>query len=279
MTNFSDPTLPTLQADVQRALGRCLLELQRYELGLKAILEHTRPNGRTVPNQTLGTAAASFLDQVLVRDRAQVDAAIQKAIAGPDPMSFGVQLQIPEPHRSQIDQDLKALVTLRNQLVHHFLSKYDLGSVEGCRAALLSLADDSARIDQHLGQLVTWAEAMDRSYSLLADIMRSDWLRTLLVDGLHPDGCLDWPRAGITHAFLCAAADLSEDGWTPLAEATKWIAKHQPNQTPARYGCASWRQVVHKAPTLELRYFGKGTERIAKYRPKTARRSPGQHAP
>ncbi|MGO2710685.1 OST-HTH/LOTUS domain-containing protein [Pseudomonas helleri] len=60
---------------------------------------------------------------------------------------------------------------------------------------------------------------------------------------------------------------MTQAGWTPLFEATRWIAKTYPEQTPKRYGCGSWRHVIHEsqqfairkqsqAKILALRWFG-----------------------
>ncbi|MCP4944161.1 MAG: hypothetical protein GY924_19570 [Planctomycetaceae bacterium] len=53
--------------------------------------------------------------------------------------------------------------------------------------------------------------------------------------------------------------------WAPVAEAARWIAERYPEQLPAKYGCSSWRQVVHKTPILELRYLEVDGQRTACY--------------
>ena len=67
-----------------------------------------------------------------------------------------------------------------------------------------------------------------------------------------------------------AAAQLAVEGWTPIAAAGRWIADQRPEQLPAKYGCISWRQVVHECRLFELRYREVEGQRAAWYRPREA---------
>ncbi|WP_329957955.1 OST-HTH/LOTUS domain-containing protein [Stenotrophomonas sp. 232] len=89
-----------------------------------------------------------------------------------------------------------------------------------------------------------------------------------MIHGIAPDGSVDWPSAGIVRALRDAAAELAIDGWTPVASAGRWIAERLPEHLPAKYGCSSWRQVVHESRLFELRYRDVGGQRAAWYRAK-----------
>src|SRR5690606_17157327 len=91
-----------------------------------------------------------------------------------------------------------------------------------------------------------WAEHMDQARRLAAEFVQSDVFHDLVVNGIAPDGTVDWPAAGIVRALREAAAQLAVEGWTPIAAAGRWIADRHPEQLPAKYGCSSWRQVVHE---------------------------------
>ncbi|MCV2867684.1 OST-HTH/LOTUS domain-containing protein [Defluviimonas sp. WL0002] len=62
-----------------------------------------------------------------------------------------------------------------------------------------------------------------------------------------PNGVVDWPAAGIVRALGEAAGELSADGWAPVSEAGSWVADRHPSQVPSKYGCRSWRQVIHES--------------------------------
>ena len=76
--------------------------------------------------------------------------------------------------------------------------------------------------------------------------------------------------ASPARALREAAAELAVEGWTPVASAGRWIVERLPEHLPAKYGCSSWRQVVHESRLFELRYRDVGGQRAAWYRPKQA---------
>jgi hypothetical protein len=42
-----------------------------------------------------------------------------------------------------------------------------------------------------------WAESMDQARHLAAECIQSDTFRDLVINGISPDGTVDWPAAGI----------------------------------------------------------------------------------
>ena len=162
--------------------------------------------------------------------------------------------------------DLKELVLLRNSLVHHFIDQHDLWSTDGCLTAHDALVVAYARIDQHFEQLRGWAEHMDQVRRLAAEFVQSDAFQDLVINGIAPDGTVDWPAAGIVRALREAANELAVDGWTAVAAAGRWILERSPEQQPSKYGCASWRQVLHESRLFELRYRDVDGRRAAWYR-------------
>ncbi len=100
--------------------------------------------------------------------------------------------------------------------------------------------------------------------------MKTQVFKDCLFNGVFSDGTVDWFASGIVSALREAFEELADDGWAPLAAAEKWITARRPEQQPPKYGCQSWRQVVHKAPNLELRYFVIDGKRSAFYRPQAS---------
>lgn len=99
--------------------------------------------------------------------------------------------------------------------------------------------------------------------------MQSDTFRDLVIQGIAPDGSVDWPASGIVRALREASVELAVEGWTPVAAAGRWITQWYPDQRPARYGRASWRQVLHESRLFELRYRDVDGQRAAWYRAHT----------
>lgn len=272
--------LQTLQHDVQRMLGRCLLRLQQYERLMKAIVAHHEISASGSPlesnqaeriadaaGKTLGTLVGTLFGTYVtteeVEDSVEPDA--------PDNIiSFKVKvsLRMSVEDYDRTQNDLKELVLLRNNLVHHFIDQHDLWSLDGCRGGHDFLLSAYGRIDQHFEQLRGWAEHMDQTRRLAAEFAQSDAFNDLVINGIAPDGSVDWPAAGIVRALQEASAELAIEGWTPVASAGRWIAEKHPDQLPAKYGCSSWRQVVHESRVFELRYRETNGQRAAWYRAK-----------
>lgn len=276
--------LQTQQRKVQQLLGRCLLRLQQYERLIKAIVAHHEISGPVhaiesiqvariadTASKTLGTLIGTLLGSCVIAEGGEASNRVATDVSE-DVMSFEMrtQLSLSAEDYTQTQNDLKGLVLLRNNLVHHFLDQHDLWSVDGCRDADEALVAAYSRIDQHFEQLRGWAEHMGQARRLAAEFVQSDAFRDLVVNGLAPDGTVDWPASGIVRALSDAAVALAVEGWTPVALAGRWIAENHPEQIPAKYGCSSWRQAVHESRLFELRYREVEGQRAAWYRTKEA---------
>ena len=279
-----DGELQAAQREVQRLLGRCLLRLQQYEHLIKAIVAHHDIAGPAhalesiraeriadAATKTLGTLVGYFVGSYVVTDEVDTSDEVT-GIAPNDVMSFRMrtQMSMSAEDYARTEADLKELVLLRNNLVHHFIDQHDLWSLDGCRGANDALLAAYSRIDEHFEQLRGWAEHMDQARRRAAEFVQSDTFHNLVANGIAPDGTVDWPAAGIVRVLREAAGELAVDGWTPVASAGRWITDRHPEQLPAKYGCSSWRQVVHESRLFELRYRDVDGRRAAWYRPKGA---------
>ncbi|WP_239059716.1 OST-HTH/LOTUS domain-containing protein [Ruegeria sp. PrR005] len=280
MTAMSDTPLQSLQDDVQRLLGRCLLRLQHYERQLKWIVAHHAVLVSTEPlradreariadtaRKTLGLLVGELLGSGIVTNGTESPAEPTPALTGTTlSIRMGFQLNLTDTEFAQLTSDLKDLVVLRNTLVHHFIEQHDLGTLDGCHDARNVLVDDQTRIDHHLRQLNEWGNDLVQLHQQAAVYFRSDEFRNFIVNGIYPNGTVYWPDAGIVRALKQAVGVLAVEGWVSVEEAAAWIAQHYPDQLPGAYGCRSWRHVLHEARIFEIRYFETDGQRSAWYR-------------
>ena len=198
-----------LQREVQRLLGRCMLRLQQYERLLKAIVAHHELAGpahsiqgirdarvQDAATKTLGTLIGQLMDSYVV-----VEGPERKILGDGTPtdvISFGFRatLQMMAQDYARTRDGLKELVDLRNGLVHHFVERYDLWQADGCIAARQHLLNCYTRIDTHYEQLRSWAEHMEQARQFTASFMQSPVYHDLVVNGIAPDGSVDWAVAG-----------------------------------------------------------------------------------
>ncbi len=217
--------------------------------------------------KTLGTLVGELLGSYIVAN--QIDSPLEAEVDSQEAansISLRFRTSLSEEDFVRTENGLKELVLLRNDLVHHFIERYDIGSLDGCRQGREALVDAFSKINHHFDELRTWAEDMLKLRGQAAQLVQSDEFLNLLLNGINPDGTVFWPNAGIVRVLQEAADELAVDGWATVPEAVTWIAERYPEQRPEKYGCTSWQQVVNEARIFELQYFEKGGRRTACYR-------------
>lgn len=282
MTMLDDEDLLTLQQEVQRLLGRCMLRLQQYERLIKSMVAQHKVSGSILDLQraraaqidatagkTLGTLVGDLIGSYVVADGDNPPE--ETKTNSPENVNcFAMQmtLGLPAAEFVRVESELREMVLLRNNLVHHFIDQHDLWNSDGCRGARDALVTAYSRIDHHFGQLRGWAESMEKVRQTMSEILQSEEFKDVFVNGITPDGKVNWDASSIVSALRETIGALAVDGWAPVDDAGNWIAKRYPEQLPAKYGCHSWRQVVHNAPILELQYLEMDGQRTACYREK-----------
>ncbi len=242
-----------------------MLQLQQYERLLKAIVAYSEWSGpperlkavrdekvACAHKKTLGTLVGMLTESYLklpeLADEPELAEPIDQVW-----VSFRCQIELSEERYAETKAALKELVDLRNELVHHFLQRFDLWAVDGCVAAEEYLDESYETIDGHYLTLRDWAKSMDEARQLMVSFMRTPEYGDAVINGIWVDGTVHWPSSGITACLREAETKLAQAGWTPLFEAIHWIAKTYPEQTPKRYGCGSWRHVIHESQQFDIR--------------------------
>jgi hypothetical protein len=272
--NLDEPSFSPKQREVQRRLGRCLMRLQQVELIAKALWHgHEKvgclddlPDGHSnrkdsISGKTLGAAinklAGSFLRADLGSDDGvEAELAIPQTDAKRIAIGYRVTMSMSKEDYQKAVLDLEALVELRNELVHKFIQRIDFWSEEGCEAAICYLDDCDAIIGVQLAQMQSWFSSWRGVTECLAAFSQTEDFFGLLNQGRTPDGKIDWRSAPVVQALREAESKLSDEGWTKLPDAIAWIAKEYPHETPAGYGCARWRHLLHESELFEIRRLG-----------------------
>lgn len=270
------------QKEVQLLLGKCILRLQQYERLIKAIVADHKVSGpahsieqvraaraEETARKTLGSLVGELLGSYVVPSDESASQDTSSSLPEDGAwIALGTQLSLPASEFARIDEELKELVTLRNDLVHHFFDRFDIQSVAGCVVAQESLSVSLNRIEDHFQQLSEWAKDMARMRRALSDVIHSDAFRDKVFNCVSEGQALEWKHNSVVLALREAFSVLSVDGWACVDEAGRWIAARNPEQTPLKYGCKSWRQVVHEASIFKLKYFEKQGRRSAFFQEK-----------
>jgi hypothetical protein len=263
--------LKALQHEVQRKLGSCMLRLQQYERSLKTMVRGMAEQGVALPfkaaldpklarihKRTLGELVGIFTGVHLIAASSDVEVETNDD-AGPGSQSvadtgFRIRFNIStSPERyAQTKDGLAELVALRNELVHHLIERFDISHESGCIAASSHLDVCFEKIDNHCKILETWATGLAETQALTLTLLQSKLFEDMLVHGINPDGSVYWPGSTIVECLRDAETACQVDGWTSLDAAIKFISKANRDQTPSRYGCKTWRQVLKKSELFEL---------------------------
>jgi len=252
-------------ASVQRLLGLSLLRLQEYEALLKQMLLRGHISGppeeiskllqkksSSLKKKMLGELVGDLTNTVMtVENTGHFD----KSYSGPSRdvawIESHMQIVFSQERYAVLKPALKELVTLRNELVHHFIDKFDLHSLEGCIGAEEFLRKSHADIEENLALLRAWNKSLEEAQTKLTSLL-GDPAFLDFIDGIHSDKTVDWSRAGIVQGLRDAEESLAINGWTNLSAAILWMSKNAPEQRPKRYGCSTWRQVIHVSRQFEV---------------------------
>ncbi|GEM_PF-6796773 len=193
--------IEVLRQEMHRKLGRCLVRLQEYELVMKAFAARHHIEG----------PSDAFLEALTARERRFADKTLGQVVGevvgsvfeppGPDPLS-GIRedapphlavrfsMTFPDAAQAAVQSGLLAMVKLRNELVHGFVSRHDISTVSGLSSALDYLNTAHATIDAHFIQLRGWTRTMITTQHALARYVASDAGRETLfgLQGSAPRG-------------------------------------------------------------------------------------------
>lgn len=203
--------------------------------------------------QVAGTLAEKFLRPALPTD----DDSSNDGDTGPrDEIWFRTtsRMELPVEEHQRAVANLASLVALRNDLVHHFLENQDIFTVAGCVAADAYLESCYTQINERYMTLRSWADGLLKARESMANIMKTPEFSNFLIYGIQPGGpAASWQTATIVTLLHSAHERLAQGGWTLLNDAIKLIQVEKPEHTPKRYGCSTWRQVLHESGAFTTR--------------------------
>lgn len=259
-----------LHREVQRKFGRNLLRLQQYEKLMKSLIAEQDVSGpaselhnvkarqvESVSKKTLGQVVGHLTENCLASALATSDSELSDDAPCDltEPwvrMSFRIEMA--DDVFNQAQQKLAALVDLRNELVHHFLEKHDIWTEPGCLAADGYLDDCFKQIDAHYEELRAWAKQISDARAYMASWAQTPEFDDFLIHGIMPGGAgVFWSCSTIVNLLRDAEMALAKGGWTLLQSAIDYISNREPGHTPKKYGCSSWRHVLHESEQFEIR--------------------------
>jgi hypothetical protein len=262
------------QIEMQRHFGRCLLRLQQYERLLKTMVATTSISGHPkelealqaqqveeVRGFTLGTLLRLFTRDYLVDKERLIDVsdAPDPCVTHPGSLVYFKSSYTMAMSSEDYEQTVAAMTELRdmrNELVHHFIERFDITDEAACLAGTQHLKSCFAKIDGHLQQLCNWAKAREEARRLALSFLESEEFESMFMQGDTKETdstsptILDWLRS--------AEVACDVNGWTPVVEAVAHISRAHGTQSPSLYGSSTWRELLEKSRQFETK-FEKGS--------------------
>lgn len=284
MSDQCDKSIDELRTQVFDLMGRCVLNLQRYELGMKEFLSLSVLRGDTetwktnllerkshYSSKTLGQLIGDFTGSYLWAESETEPEPTTSDHPLPEPVlpQFETRMSLivgQEEYQTLLD-DLAYLVATRNGLVHHFLQRFPLADQDSCQQAIGYLETVREMLKSHMERLQGWDQARVSGLSMLKDALQSPQITAWVKFGFIPGHDIDWPSAGVVEELKRAESMLSKDGWTDLALAIEAIKKRNPDLTPKAHGCVSWRNLLNTSGLFDIRRErGQGATSITFFR-------------
>ncbi|WP_323995011.1 hypothetical protein [Aeromonas hydrophila] len=165
--------------------GKCLLNLQQFELLLKRVLPALKMEGnidtlednrkldaQALSLRMLGQLIGEFVNRMgESKNEPELDAGIDLPY-----IRLKLEIESIEEHRLR----LRDLRKMRNELVHNFLEKFPLTSNEHCESALIHLAHVSVKIEENRLAFRSMLKALEEGRNYLYQLLSSDAGMSLL---------------------------------------------------------------------------------------------------
>lgn len=244
--------------EVLRRIGRNLLLFQHIEHLLKHLMSSSRFEGTLtsaqalhearrarIHKQTLGQLAGQFVDDVLA-DAGDRDAPENVNEAW---FSVGFSIQTDSAFVEQHTAEMKEIVDARNDLIHHFLPRWQSASEESTRAALAYLDAQRARALPMRDRLQGFVQSFQQAAKLHAEFMAS------------PEGARQFELEWLRHSRLVlllgelATRTNRADGWMVLATAGNVIRQLEPEELEhmaERHGHRTLKKLMQAAELFDI---------------------------
>lgn len=250
--------LKLTQDEVFRRVGRNLLLFQQIEHFLKFLLANHKGGGTTETYQVNQQVQTDCINKKMLGHLVEKYGNELLQVAGKDVpeedrpagwVSYCFQISGGTEFVESMRRSLKLMTDERNELVHHFLPRWQPDSSEKMTETLAYLDAQSEKVlpmHEHLKNTVTRMQASTR---LLSNFMASPeyekqselmWLQASPLVNLLRDVATRYPR---------------KDGWTYLAQAGDLAAKEMPEVLKGlkeRYGFKSLKKLLVGCETFDV---------------------------
>lgn len=254
------PDRNPIEDEVLRRVGRNLLLFQQIEHLLKAILTHHRISAtatakdlQAAQDEQGNSVQAKMLGQLVEKYGKEVFQTTGENLPEEDRptgwASYSYTISADQEFIDSLLRDLKQMTEARNELVHHFLPRWQPDSPGTMAEALAWLDAQRDKVMPMHDHLKSTTMHMHATFRLLADVLDSPEIDQYCE--------LRWLQTSPLSVFLTDVSkrDHRNDGWTELAKAGSLAAKELPEELGnlrQRYGCKTLKRLLLACGIFEV---------------------------
>jgi hypothetical protein len=254
-----EPELISLRDEVFRKIGRNLLNFQKIELMLKHLLTNGPISGHLseltqirekrankIRQKTMGSLVGEFVENTFLPS---TKSATPTRLKEPY-LSFSFSVEADADRYENIKQELKSLVDDRNDLTHHFLTRFNPESLESCLEANNYLDQQRERLLPQYDHLKSLIQALDEAMKAHVDYLNSE------------EGQKEFERQFLLQSSLVqlllhvSVQNPRVDGWTYLSVAISQIRQILPGemeQLERRWGYRNLADLMQASELFDIR--------------------------
>lgn len=247
--------MKALSDDVLRKIGRNVLVFQQIEGLLKSLVTNHRVDGTTPDFEERHKRQAKKIQTQMMGAliKRYIDGILSDAGKPPKKPEGGTQVQISFTFRTAGDSDfsksqrtnLELMVSERNNLIHHFLPRWQPDSLEHMTEASSYLDQQYKKVVPMLEHLKSVTKSMQQSAALLAS---DEFGRQFELVYLQHSPL-------ITLLQEVATQEARPDGWTSLAHAGQLASIREPDEMvhmEERYGHSTLKRLLTASELFDV---------------------------
>lgn len=223
--------LKEAQSRVLQKIGGNILLYQQFEILLKHLLAKAEISGRAteiqeahtkqvaaLSKQTMGQLTTSFLETMLSETSDISEGEVPVDLTGVW-VSIRINLKVGKEYIERKRNILKIIVAERNYLVHHFITKYSLSSVENCIEAVSELNQQRAQLELEIDEIRAIIDRVETENKDIAAFLQSAAGKQAFISSFAQ-------REPLTTILKIIEMQIPQkDGWANLTTAMQCVQK------------------------------------------------------
>ncbi len=242
-------TLKSAKDEVHRKIGRNMLMFQHMEQMLKYMIAHGHIHGDvntlkknlerrkdSVSRKTMGQLVGDFMENAhgeMIETEAPDESKVH--------MSFQFKVGCDEVYYDKRKKELAAIVSERNDLIHHLLPRFNLATIESCHEIETYLDDQHDKLTKEIENIKLTLKSFDELRKRVVKYLKSDaWLDEMTLNELRQTRLVVW-------LGQIAEEAARDDGWAYLNTAGQVLQTQQPEElanVKKKYGYKSLKDII-----------------------------------